>query len=53
MKASIALHQSLGFKQVSRFEKVGLKFGRQLDVVDFLSLSFSPEINRPQFISIH
>ena len=34
-EASIALHQSLGFKQVSRFEKVGLKFGRQLDVVDF------------------
>lgn len=34
-EASITLHQSLGFKQVSRFEKVGLKFGRQLDVVDF------------------
>lgn len=33
--ASIALHKSLGFTQVSQFKKVGIKFGRQLDVVDF------------------
>ena len=33
-EASIALHRSLGFKQVSCFEKVGYKFGRELDVVD-------------------
>ena len=30
-----ALHLRLGFKRVSRFEKVGLKFGRWLDVVDY------------------
>ena len=33
--ASDALHLRLGFKRVSRFEKVGLKFGRWLDVVDY------------------
>lgn len=33
--ASNRLHETLGFKQVSRFEKVGLKFGRRLDVVDY------------------
>lgn len=33
--ASNRLHEALGFKQVSRFEKVGLKFGRRLDVVDY------------------
>lgn len=32
---SDALHLRLGFKQVSHFEKVGLKFGRWLDVVDY------------------
>lgn len=33
--ASIALHRHLGFRQVACFEKVGLKFGRLLDVLDF------------------
>ena len=33
--ASDALHLRLGFKQVSHFERVGLKFGRWLDVVDY------------------
>lgn len=33
--ASDSLHLGLGFKQVSHFEKVGLKFGRWLDVVDY------------------
>lgn len=31
---SIALHRRLGFRQVSCFEKVGMKFGRELDVID-------------------
>ena len=31
---SMALHKRLGFRQVSCFEKVGIKFGRELDVVD-------------------
>lgn len=35
-EASCALHERLGFRQVSsRFEQVGLKFGRWLDVVDY------------------
>jgi L-amino acid N-acyltransferase YncA len=34
-EASYALHRKLGFKQVSHFEKVGMKFGRKLDVADF------------------
>ena len=29
------LHEKLGFRKVSHFEKVGLKFGRWLDVVDY------------------
>lgn len=33
--ASFALHKKLGFKQSSYFEKVGFKFGRWLDVVDY------------------
>ncbi len=33
--ASDALHRRLGFKQVSLFPKVGRKFGRWLDVVDY------------------
>lgn len=33
--ASAALHLALGFKQVSRFEAVGLKFGRWLDIMDY------------------
>lgn len=32
---SIAFHENIGFKQVSRFRNVGEKFGRMLDVVDF------------------
>ena len=28
------LHEKLGFKKVSHFEKVGIKFGRELDVID-------------------
>lgn len=34
-EASCKLHANLGFKQVSRFEQVGLKFGKWLDVVDY------------------
>lgn len=34
-RASNALHEKLGFRQVSRFEKVGSKFGRWLDVADY------------------
>jgi phosphinothricin acetyltransferase len=30
--ASIALHQSLGFRKVAHFEQVGWKFGRWIDV---------------------
>ena len=33
-QASIKLHEKLGFKKVSHFEKVGIKFGRELDVID-------------------
>lgn len=31
-KASIRLHESLGFRHVGRFEQVGTKFGRWLDL---------------------
>lgn len=34
-EASRAFHAKLGFRQVSLFEKVGMKFGRELDVVDY------------------
>ena len=34
-EASNILHERLGFKQVSRFKKVGLKFDRWLDVIDY------------------
>lgn len=34
-EASNLLHEKLGFKQVSRFEKVGLKFDHWLDVIDY------------------
>ncbi len=34
-EASNRLHEKFGFKQVSRFTKVGYKFGRWLDVLDF------------------
>lgn len=33
-KPSVAMHAMLGFKQVSQFEKVGIKFGRELGVTD-------------------
>lgn len=33
--ASDHLHLKLGFKQVSRFEEVGQKFGKWLDVIDY------------------
>lgn len=33
--ASIALHQQIGFEQVSHFTAVGRKFDRWLDVADF------------------
>lgn len=32
---SRTFHLKLGFKQVSLFEKVGVKFGRRLDVADY------------------
>ncbi len=34
-EASICFHQKLGFHKVSHFEKVGMKHGRLLDVVDY------------------
>lgn len=40
-EASFALHEKLGFKKVSCFERVGLKFGCWLDVVDY-ELKVSP-----------
>lgn len=33
-EASIGLHKALGFKQVSHYSQVGIKFGRRLDVID-------------------
>lgn len=33
--ASVALHERLGFVQVSRFCEVGFKFGRWIDVADW------------------
>ena len=41
-EASNILHERLGFKQVSRFTKVGLKFDRWLDVVDYELLLTPP-----------
>lgn len=35
--ASLALHRSLGFREVGRLSEVGFKFGRWLDVVLFVS----------------
>jgi phosphinothricin acetyltransferase len=49
-EASIALHRRLGFRQVSSFENVGVKFGRELGVTDFELLigneSFQKEQNQ-------
>ena len=39
-EASNILHERLGFKQVSHFTKVGLKFDRWLDVADYELLLF-------------
>ena len=33
--ASCRLHEALGFKKVSHFERVGYKLGQYLDVVDY------------------
>ena len=38
---SNSLHLQLGFKPVSHFEKVGMKFGRWLDVFDYELLLLS------------
>ena len=35
-KSSCDMHIKMGFKQVSLFEKVGIKFGKHLDVADFI-----------------
>lgn len=32
---SFKLHERLGFERVSHFKKVGMKFGRYLDVIDY------------------
>ncbi|MCD8318710.1 MAG: N-acetyltransferase family protein [Paraprevotella sp.] len=42
--ASLALHSGLGFKKVSLFKEVGMKFGRYLDVID-MELMCSPQIH--------
>lgn len=34
-EASCLFHEKLGFRKVSHFEKVGMKFGRWLDVADY------------------
>ena len=38
-ETSIRLHEKLGFRRVARFEQVGYKFGRWLDL-DFMQLIF-------------
>lgn len=32
---SFTLHEKLGFERVSHFKKVGMKFGKYLDVIDY------------------
>ena len=39
-ETSCIFHEQLGFKPVSHFEKVGFKFGRHLDVIDYELLLF-------------
>lgn len=34
-KESCAFHERLGFKKVSHFKEVGMKFGQWLDIVDY------------------
>ena len=41
-EASRRFHESLGFRQVSLFRKVGCKFGRFLDVADYQKFLDSP-----------
>lgn len=33
--SSFILHEKLGFERVSHFKKVGMKFGKYLDVIDY------------------
>lgn len=33
--SSFVLHEKLGFEKVSHFKKVGMKFGKYLDVIDY------------------
>lgn len=33
--SSFRLHEKLGFERVSHFKKVGMKFGKYLDVIDY------------------
>lgn len=44
--ASDALHARLGFKRVSRFEQVGLKFDRWLGVADYELLLTPPVLSK-------
>lgn len=39
--ASVALHEKLGFRKVAHFERVGLKFGRWIDVA-YWQLALGP-----------
>lgn len=34
-ESSFKLHERLGFERVSHFKKVGMKFGKYLDVIDY------------------
>lgn len=34
-ESSFILHEKLGFERVSHFKKVGMKFGKYLDVIDY------------------
>lgn len=46
---SVEFHRSLGFRQVSFFEKVGFKLGQILDVVDYeLLLPSAFVLNKPK-----
>lgn len=50
-EASNILHEKLGFKQVSRFKKVGLKFDRWLDVADY-ELLLTPGLRLKESLKI-
>ena len=45
--ASIAFHRRLGFAEVARFEEVGRKFGRWLDLVFMQRFLDAPGASRP------